>query len=42
MDDHDVVVAGGGPAGLSAARTAAEAGARVLLVERESAFGGWF
>ncbi|HEY2706017.1 MAG TPA: NAD(P)/FAD-dependent oxidoreductase [Candidatus Dormibacteraeota bacterium] len=36
---HDVVVAGGGPAGLSAARTAAEAGARVLLVERESAFG---
>lgn len=39
MDDHDVVVAGGGPAGLSAARTAAEAGARVLLVERESAFG---
>lgn len=37
--DHDVVVAGGGPAGLSAARTAAEAGARVLLLERESAFG---
>ena len=36
---HDVVVAGGGPAGLSAARTAAEAGARVLLLERESAFG---
>jgi len=37
--DYDVVVAGGGPAGLSAARTAAEAGARVLLLERESAFG---
>jgi digeranylgeranylglycerophospholipid reductase len=39
QDRYDVVVAGGGPAGLSAARTAAEAGARVLLVERESAFG---
>lgn len=35
----DVVVAGGGPAGLSAARTAAESGARVALLERESAFG---
>jgi digeranylgeranylglycerophospholipid reductase len=36
---YDVVVAGGGPAGLSAARTAAEAGARVILLERDSAFG---
>ena len=36
---QDVVVAGGGPAGLSAARAAAEAGARVVVLERESAFG---
>jgi len=33
------VVAGGGPAGLSAAWAAARAGARVLLLEREAAFG---
>ncbi len=36
----DVLVAGGGPAGIQAALAAAEAGARVLLVEEEPALGG--
>ncbi|MGB1630526.1 MAG: 2Fe-2S iron-sulfur cluster-binding protein, partial [Acidimicrobiales bacterium] len=36
----DVVVAGGGPAGLSAAIAAAEAGASVMLVEHEHRVGG--
>lgn len=36
---YDVAVAGGGPAGLSAAWAAAKQGARVLALERESAFG---
>jgi sarcosine oxidase subunit alpha len=36
----DVVVAGGGPAGMAAAVSAARAGARVLLVEEEQALGG--
>ena len=36
----DVVVAGAGPAGISAALAAAEAGARVLLVEHGHAVGG--
>jgi sarcosine oxidase subunit alpha len=36
----DVLVAGGGPAGMSAALAAAEAGASVLLVEEEHQLGG--
>ncbi len=36
----DVVVAGGGPAGLASATAAAEAGASVLLVEHEHHLGG--
>lgn len=36
MAKHDVVVAGAGPAGSSAARAAAEAGASVVLLEREA------
>jgi heterotetrameric sarcosine oxidase alpha subunit len=36
----DVLVAGGGPAGLIAARAAARTGARVVICEREPVFGG--
>ncbi|PMR73687.1 aminomethyltransferase [Billgrantia endophytica] len=36
----DVMVVGGGPAGLEAALTAAEAGVRVLLVEQQPRLGG--
>ncbi len=36
----DVLVIGGGPAGLAAARAAAAAGAAVALVEQDSALGG--
>ena len=36
----DVLVAGGGPAGLAAALAAARAGARVILADEQSAFGG--
>jgi sarcosine oxidase subunit alpha len=36
----DVAVVGGGPAGLSAARAAAEAGAKVVLIEQDFLFGG--
>jgi flavin-dependent dehydrogenase len=34
MSDYDLIVCGGGPAGASAAITAARSGARVLLLER--------
>ena len=36
----DVLVAGGGPAGLAAAVAAAQAGARVMLIEEEHRLGG--
>ena len=36
----DVLVAGGGPAGVAAAVMAAEAGARVLIIEQSGSFGG--
>jgi heterotetrameric sarcosine oxidase alpha subunit len=40
-NDHcDVLVVGGGPAGLAAARVAGGAGARVILCERDSLQGG--
>jgi hypothetical protein len=39
-DDVDVLVIGGGPAGVSAAVGAARAGARTALVERHGFFGG--
>jgi len=37
---HDVVIAGGGPAGIAASLAAARAGASVLLVEQEYEVGG--
>ncbi len=37
----DVLVAGGGPAGIAAALAATRAGARVILADEQSEFGGW-
>jgi hypothetical protein len=39
-DSHDVVIAGGGPAGCAAALAAARHGAKVLLLEYSSGLGG--
>lgn len=40
LDSVDVLVAGGGPAGIGAALGAARAGAKTLLIENHSFFGG--
>ena len=40
LEEVDVLVAGGGPAGIAAAIAAARAGAKTMLVERYGCFGG--
>jgi len=40
MENNPILVIGGGPAGLEAARGAAELGCKVLLVEKETILGG--
>jgi thioredoxin reductase len=40
MDCFDVIVIGGGPAGLAAAKAASDNAAKTLLIEREAALGG--
>ncbi|MFZ5797321.1 MAG: NAD(P)/FAD-dependent oxidoreductase, partial [Thermodesulfobacteriota bacterium] len=39
MDTFEVVIVGGGPGGLSCAKTLAEAGAKVILLERRKTIG---
>ena len=39
-DTYDVLIIGGGPAGLAAAIAAHAGGAQVLIVEREAQLGG--
>ena len=40
IEDVDVLIVGGGPAGLSAALAARDAGAQALVIEREDRLGG--
>ena len=40
METYDVLIVGGGAAGMAAALSAAERGRRVLLADREAALGG--
>lgn len=40
MKEVEILIIGGGPAGMSAAISAAEAGAKVLLIERDRSLGG--
>ena len=41
MSDHDIVIIGGGPAGLAAASAAYDAGQKdILILERDSSLGG--
>ncbi|NLN76045.1 MAG: FAD-dependent oxidoreductase [Armatimonadetes bacterium] len=40
LDDHDVVVAGGGPAGICAGLAAARRGLKTLIIEQSGCLGG--
>ncbi len=40
MKNYDVIVIGGGPAGLAAAESACKAGAKTAVIEREARLGG--